>query len=547
MRIHDIRIRRFRNLHNFATSFADEAIVALLGRNASAKSNFIEALISIFRELELREPPSFQYRITFCCKSKDVIVDAGFTDETASTITVGEITFSYSEYIRAFTPSENEKRRSKRLEEIRLNVGDFLPNHVFTYYSGLNRRTADLFHSTEEDYRTRLRKNERSPLRRLFFTDGGHCPEILLTFLCDPSEWSRDFLREYINLDSVEHVRLHLTQPDWFSHSKAPAASAMESGSRYWFTGGQTYTALRTLQDTGIPLCQMNSDPDASPESVHVFFDKERLAALRAADVPAERVGSFSRAKDLFQGLDDLRLSGFLKRIHFGLRIRGSDDLVDIDKLSEGEKQLLIVVGLIRFTRDQDALFLLDEPDTHLNPQWSYVYKRHLEDAMEVDRTCQILIATHDPIMVAGMTKDQVKIFARSGTESPIIVSEPDEDPLGMGIGKILTSAMFGLRSLLDEQTLADLDRKRDLAVKEPRTSAETEELRTLNRKLREIDMTCLIEDPLYALFVNSVVKHADYAHLKTLFLSGEGFDELKSIAEQVRKDLLDSLDQPAV
>lgn len=543
MRIHDVGIRRFRNLQDFEISFKDEAIVALLGRNASAKSNFIEAIVTIFRDLELRELPSFQFRIAFSCKSKDVTIDAGFSEVSENTITVGDEKFSYSEYIRAFTPSEGTRRRSKRLDEIHSKVGDFLPNHVFAYYSGLNRRTADLFSSTEEEYRTKLRRSERSPLRRLFFTDGGHCPEILFTFLSDPDEWSRKFLYDNIRLESLQSVRMHLTQPEWFVQSKASAASDRESGPRYWFTGGQTYSALRSLQDIGIPLCKANGDNDSAPESVHVLFEAERISELRAAKGEIEEAAPFPRAKDLFHALDDLRLSGFLKRIHFRMRIRGSEDSVDIDKLSEGEKQLLTIIGLIRFTRAQDVLFLLDEPDTHLNPQWSYVYKRHLEDAMEPEATCQILIATHDPIMVAGMTKDQVRIFSRSDAESPVVVSQPEEDPLGMGIGKILTSPMFGLRSLLDEQTLNDLDRKRELAVKTPRTDAETDELRGLNRKLRDIDMTCLIEDPLYGLFVDAVVKHADYAHLKTLFLSAKGFDDLKGIGAQVRRDLLTNLE----
>jgi len=35
---------------------------------------------------------------------------------------------------------------------------------------------------------------------------------------------------------------------------------------------------------------------------------------------------------------------------------------------SEGEQQLLLVLGLLKFTAEEEALFLLDEPDTHLNP-----------------------------------------------------------------------------------------------------------------------------------------------------------------------------------
>ena len=56
---------------------------------------------------------------------------------------------------------------------------------------------------------------------------------------------------------------------------------------------------------------------------------------------------------------------------------------VSLENLSEGEQQLLTVIGLLRFTKDNDTLFLLDEPDTHLNPQWSYEYKEMLEEAIQ--------------------------------------------------------------------------------------------------------------------------------------------------------------------
>jgi hypothetical protein len=46
--------------------------------------------------------------------------------------------------------------------------------------------------------------------------------------------------------------------------------------------------------------------------------------------------------------------------------------LFPFDQLSEGEKQLLAVVGAIRLTTGNENLVLLDEPDTHVNPHWSW-------------------------------------------------------------------------------------------------------------------------------------------------------------------------------
>ena len=49
---------------------------------------------------------------------------------------------------------------------------------------------------------------------------------------------------------------------------------------------------------------------------------------------------------------------------------KGFKDHVKFGDLSDGEKQYLMVLGLLRFTREDETLFLLDEPDTHLHPRW---------------------------------------------------------------------------------------------------------------------------------------------------------------------------------
>lgn len=68
-------------------------------------------------------------------------------------------------------------------------------------------------------------------------------------------------------------------------------------------------------------------------------------------------------------------------RIHVGLRGDGSTPgaSTTFTELSEGEQQLLCVMGMLRFTRGDETLFLLDEPDTHLDPRWKLDYLELLQ------------------------------------------------------------------------------------------------------------------------------------------------------------------------
>ena len=43
---------------------------------------------------------------------------------------------------------------------------------------------------------------------------------------------------------------------------------------------------------------------------------------------------------------------------------------------------MLTVLGLMRITREDHCLFLLDEPDTHLNPIWKLRYFDDIEGVL---------------------------------------------------------------------------------------------------------------------------------------------------------------------
>ena len=71
MRINEVKITKFKNLQDFTINFDNSSMkTVLLGQNAVGKSNFIEALVLIFKYLDLstsnsREFPPFEYSINY--------------------------------------------------------------------------------------------------------------------------------------------------------------------------------------------------------------------------------------------------------------------------------------------------------------------------------------------------------------------------------------------------------------------------------------------------------------------------------------------------
>jgi recombinational DNA repair ATPase RecF len=119
MRIKHVEVSAFKNLRDLSLDLDEESPTSVLvGRNGSGKSNLLEALTVIFRDLDLGNRPAFPYRLTYECRGHEVKVDADPERKTKRiTVTVD------GRSIRAGDLATSEGR-------------NYLPNYVFGYYSG---------------------------------------------------------------------------------------------------------------------------------------------------------------------------------------------------------------------------------------------------------------------------------------------------------------------------------------------------------------------------------------------------------------------------
>ena len=214
---------------------------------------------------------------------------------------------------------------------------------------------------------------------------------------------------------------------------------------------------------------------------------------------------------------------------------------VSFTHLSEGELQMLTVLGLMRITREDQCLFLLDEPDTHLNPIWKLRYFDDIEgvlssdDATMVQSESQIIITTHDPMMVGSLKREQVYILRRDGNRT--LVDIPDEHPQGMGVTGLLKSELFGLSSTLDIETERRLFRRNELFVLSPRSPEENEELSRLSAELADLGFsTADFRDPDYAMFVRKMAQHRRF---RKPVLTLEEQAEQDAIADSIIDEIL--------
>ncbi|MBF0351284.1 MAG: restriction system-associated AAA family ATPase [SAR324 cluster bacterium] len=144
----------------------------------------------------------------------------------------------------------------------------------------------------------------------------------------------------------------------------------------------------------------------------------------------------------------DLRVVRFKDVI---LKKRGvdSDRIVYCKALSDGENQFLHTLGLCTLYRDNSVLFLLDEPDTHFNPDWRSKFISRLRDCFPTSNSFrEMLITTHTPFLISDSKPEKVLVFEKDEETGKVAITRPDYNTLGASINKI-TMSVFNKRETI--------------------------------------------------------------------------------------------------
>lgn len=610
MQLQRIRIPAFRNLRDLDIAFdshlpptagspADAPPKpirshALIGQNGTGKSNLIEALITIFRDMDLDREAAFDYTLEYSIRGYVVRIDADTAKQK-----------------RPFVWVDGKAESQGYL----LKNRELLPAHIFAYYSGRNERIEALFQEHQRRFNQRqeittdevlsgatlsaftdsarfldleqdLRKFEGKQekdldsdelvelrriqlelkpfeeqraqfleraearnrgriaqlgddrLRRLFYCRGGHSQLVLLACLLSDDPVFQKVLKN-LHIESLESALFVLKEPHRLREKrrggKFDEQELNEGDPRFWYARGNVVSEFldKLWQVAWAPIEQEATKQidfrgrSEKQKQLYLFVpSQDKLKQL------GELVGStdsfFRYAEGAYIGdlIDEVRITVKKRDEHGGK--------VSFTQLSEGELQMLTVLGLMRITREDHCLFLLDEPDTHLNPIWKLRYFDDIEgvlgdvhaggfdsgafDSSAFDTSAgqsQILITTHDPMMVGSLKREQVHIMRRDGNRT--VVDTPDEHPQGMGVTGLLKSELFGLSSTLDIETERRLFRRNELFAMDGRTPAQDAELQRLSAELADLGFSNAdFKDPYYAKFVRRMAKHTRF-HKPTL------------------------------
>jgi predicted ATPase len=509
----DSPTHQFKNLKNVTIDFEqDHWVTVVIGWNGTGKSNVLEALAIIFRDLIAKKrTPAFAFQLAYRMGSGEnlghIHIDADpdrekefFAIHVASDAQArGEGTLT--PFIEGEAPVSALRGKTIKLSAFLNADSEYLPRYVFSYYSGESPRMHEVFRPYLENYDSKLRNGEDPGMKRLFYAMPVHSQFVLLAFLIQQSDVVRAFLDDHLGLDpdeGIESVLFVLRQPPWRS-------KAADGDPRFWNARGVVRDFLSRLYDIALAPVEISRRVSTS------IWNKETLQFkyLYVKDIASLRrlVGNQSPAQ-FFRDLESTYVSELIEEVRIRVRLKKNDGSVTFRELSEGEQQLLTVLGLLRFTAEDESLFLLDEPDTHLNPRWTVDYisylKQFIASGTKEEETSHILLTTHNPLAVAELDREQVQILrmTKQDGQRQIVACYPEMAPRGMGYAAIVSSDMFGIASSLDQPTQELLEAQRAFAAKERLTSDEQRQLDGINFQLDRLGFRFFHPDDEYSRYL---------------------------------------------
>ena len=534
---------------------------ALIGQNGTGKSNLIEALIILFRDIDLDRDAAFDYTLEYGIRGQTVRIEAITAQQKRPFV-----------WVNGQAQSQGYLLKNREL----------LPSHIFAYYSGRNDRIETLFQEHQRRFNRRqeivaeevlpaellnnfdgsdasiraleeAKKREANRLqqlgddrlRRLFYCRGGHSQLVLLACLLSNDPIYQKVL-DNLHIEALESALFVLKEPyrlrEKRRNGKFDDLDLNAGDSRFWYAHGNVVSEFldKLWQVAWAPIEQEATKQidfrgrSEKQKQLYLFVpSQEKLTEL------GRLVGGYD---SFFRYAEGAYIGDLIEEIRITVKKRDEHGgKIGFTQLSEGELQMLTVLGLMRIAYEDHCLFLLDEPDTHLNPLWKLRYFDDIESVLTTEKDgraqgeSQILITTHDPMMIGSLRREQVHILRREGQRT--VVDMPDEHPQGMGVTGLLKSDLFGLTSTLDAETERRLLRRNELFAQLSRTPEEDAELTRLSTELADLGFSNAdFRDPDYALFVR---KMAEHRKLRQPNLTPEQRAERDRIASELIDEIL--------
>ena len=497
---------------NFQTIDGGSSTI-LIGENGTGKSTMIDTVLEILMSFDIpfiEASISYNYEIEY--------------DYAQTTYTITKDGHRYRIKFNDTVIEGRYRTIRKKLKGVR-----FFSQRVIAFYSGANNKIARKINHQTHVYVSKCKYVLRNyllsinddfvgeipsfPKRKYNYCDEELTPIYLTSMLIGEASFEKEYLQKACHFSSVDLIDVSINLDE------------VEQ-----LFGNQKF----------------NDDYPTNLYTIIDFIDHRFTDTFRRGFMYASVGKGYFELKGLDEiGVDAIAVLEFFEKLHslfkakYEVSVSIGNNSVKVSNMSEGQRQLIKILGMLGICKSEDCLVLMDEPDAHMNPAWKYEIKETIDKSLLEATNTQAIIATHDPLVINGVPKEFIRIFtynqsliSNNGFYFTKVIT-PDEDTEGLGIDGLLQSEYYRLKTSYDKKTSDKFIRRQELYSKLINGNIEEEEkeeLRTLTKEIGLLPVSYNSIDFLYDDFIK-VFKNSELFSKEYL-----SYDEILHRRERIKE-----------
>jgi restriction system-associated AAA family ATPase len=432
--------------------------VCLVGLNGSGKSNLLELICEIFYYLEtyvLAEgKPAKKFQTGFGFEIS-YMLDVSSLQNVLNLVKIDSLLKDYRNTI------VNISKQPKELPQITLTPNynkdldkttDFeyflLPNHIIAYSSGQNELISNPFIKSSYNYFSILEKKQAKDINlelglpRLFHLDYDSSQLATISNYLFSEHNEVSLLTHELKLDKDEPLDSFsiVIRFNNYRNNKIVYPRTLQ------IAIDNLKSCATAIEETkkGDDVIKLKLAFFVNPELRRAFQRKFGSAILLFRDlfylnlmnIHLHEVTARNQIKDApsmtYDNLAHLvpvpsrdKLIFDLQKVRF--RKKREIEPIKYKNLSDGEHQLMHVLGSLMLLNTSGSILLYDEPETHFNPEWRSqlisLINKATKEKVKTDkiRKQEILITSHSPFIVSDCRRERVFIFDKGKASNPKI------------------------------------------------------------------------------------------------------------------------------
>ena len=398
MKLKRLEIKKYKNLIDFSADFeSGKGLSILIGNNGSGKSNVLEAISGIFvNAYSAKAIHKFVYSLTYEIKGKEVKLE--------------QTIYRCQYYVDGKVIAVKE-----------LALRGLLPTNVIALYSGEDKRW---WHNYYEPFYLKFTRdinagtsNTLSP--KMYYINKYYWDIALLSLVYSTAEDDKQFLKETIGRDTVDHILLFYTQ-NVERHCKSELLKS--------FLQSVNLFSEHSKGSDGEPvyLYAMTKESIFDTYGVRVFED---FAAMKNFYMFADAKFLNNKPEEFNyyeKQLFDYFVQAYMPK---DKKVIKNIELIyngfSAKDLSEGEKKLILIRSILSFVADENSLILFDEPDANIHEGRKQQLYNLFSEYCKYDR--QMIVATHSPILAQLANEKELLMLELDEGKSTILTDEKIE------------------------------------------------------------------------------------------------------------------------